>query len=201
MIYFSIIVLKSIINYFNPVSDPIKQFVTAITKMAKSIAGPVETFLGDIGDDICSPFFDKAGNMFVILQNSGEVLNVSSSGNMDTVHSTGGQPSGAAYDGDGVMYVADFAHGAIVAVQRDGRQDVVVGVYEDKPMVGPNSVCCQGGSIFFTDSGPFGESGLHSPIGSVFAIVNSPSGQILKPISLGNLAYPAGIAAAADGSV
>ena len=39
-----------------------------------------------------------------------------------------------------------------------------------------------------------GETGLHSPTGSVFTIANSPSGQILRPISLNNLAYPSGIA-------
>ena len=160
-----------------------------------------DTFLGDVSDDICSPFFNKSGGIFVVLQSSGEILRVNSSGSMETTHTTGGQPSGACYDPDGVLYVADFAHGSVLAVQPDGQQDVVVGVYEDKPMLGPNSICYSGDSIFFTDSGPFGETGLHSPNGSVFAIVNSPSGQILKPISLGNLAYPAGIAVGHDGSI
>jgi sugar lactone lactonase YvrE len=55
------------------------------------------------------------------------------------------------------------------------------------------------GNIFFTDSGPFGDTGLHNPTGSLFTISNSPSGQILKPICLGNLAYPAGLAVTGDG--
>jgi hypothetical protein len=49
-------------------------------------------------------------------------------------------------------------------------------------------------ALYFTDSGPFGDTGLHRPHGSIFSIVNSPSGQILKPISLENLAYPSGLA-------
>jgi DNA-binding beta-propeller fold protein YncE len=57
-----------------------------------------------------------------------------------------------------------------------------------------------GTSLFFTDSGPFGETGLHSPSGSVFCIVDSPSGQVLKPISQGNLAYPSGIVATSNGT-
>jgi len=76
---------------------------------------------------------------------------------------------------------------------------LIVGVYEDKPLKGPNSIFINNGDIYFTDSGSFGETGLHSATGSLFTISNSPSGQILKPISLGNLAYPAGIAVTADG--
>jgi sugar lactone lactonase YvrE len=160
-----------------------------------------DTFLGDVGDDICAPFFDKQGNMFVICQDSGEVLSVNPAGNIESTHTTGGQPSGAVYDNTGVLFVADVAHAAILAVHPDGHQDVVVGVYEDKPMLGPNSICVSGGSFFFTDAGPFGETGLHNRTGSVFAIANSPSGQILKPISLGNLAYPSSIAVGQDGSL
>ena len=44
-----------------------------------------------------------------------------------------------------------------------------------------------------------GETGLQSPEGSLFVISNGPTGQILKPISLGNLAGPTGIAVSSDG--
>jgi sugar lactone lactonase YvrE len=160
-----------------------------------------DTFLGDVGDDICSPFFDKSGNMFVVCQDSGEILSVNAAGNIESIHSTGGQPSGSAYDNSGVLFVADIAHGAVLAVQRDGQQDVVVGVYEDRPMLGPNSICITSAGIFFTDSGPFGETGLHNKSGSIYTIANSPSGQILKPIALNTLAYPSGIAVGLDGSL
>ena len=44
-----------------------------------------------------------------------------------------------------------------------------------------------------------GETSLQSPDGSLFVIRNSPSGQILMPISLGNLAGPTGVAVTKDG--
>jgi len=156
-------------------------------------------FISGIGNDICSPFFDDSGKLNIVYQNSGSIKKINSVGNTQHVCNTNGHPSGACYSSDGVLYVADFGHAAILAVRKDGHQELVVGVYEDKPLKGPNSIYINNGDIYFTDSGTFGETGLHSATGSLFTISNSPSGQILKPISLGNLAYPAGIAVSADG--
>ena len=157
-------------------------------------------FLEGVGYDVCCPFFDDAENLHYILQNSGEIINIDSSGSADRLHCTEGQPSGAAFDGQGSLYVADLAHAAVLAVHPiDGQQELVVGVYEDKPLKGPHSIVSSQGSLFFTDSGPFGETGLHSTTGSLFAISSSPSGQILRPISLENLAAPSGVAVSPDG--
>ncbi len=156
-------------------------------------------FITGIGNDICCPFFNDSGKLCVVRQNTGSIITVNSVGNTKTLCSTGGQPSGAIYNASGVLYVADFGHSAILAVQNDGQQELVVGVYEDKPLKGPNSITIANGDIFFTDSGAFGETGLHSTTGSIFTISSSPSGQILKPIALGNLAYPSGIAVTSDG--
>ena len=156
-------------------------------------------YLSNLGDDVCSPFFDKEGIFHAIVQNSGVVLSLDPSGKMTTTHATDGQPSGAVYDESGTLFVTDIGHGAVLAVQ-DGVQDAVVAVYEDRPLKGPSSITTDKfGNIFFTDSGPLGETGLASPSGSVFCIANSPGGQILKPISLSNLAYPCGIAVSPDG--
>ena len=46
--------------------------------------------------------------------------------------------------------------------------------------------------LFFTDSGPLGESSLESPVGSIFAIDLSVS--MLKPVVFGKLAHPCGLA-------
>ena len=51
-------------------------------------------------------------------------------------------------------------------------------------------------SLFFTDSGPLGETSIESPGGSVFAIDLSVS--MLKPIIDGKLAHPSGIALSND---
>ena len=46
--------------------------------------------------------------------------------------------------------------------------------------------------LFFTDSGPLGESSLETPCGSIFAIDLSVS--MLKPVIFGKLAHPCGVA-------
>ena len=51
-------------------------------------------------------------------------------------------------------------------------------------------------SLFFTDSGPMGETSIESPCGSVFAIDLGVS--MLKPIIDGKLAHPSGIALSTD---
>lgn len=155
-------------------------------------------FVSGVGSDVCNPFFDKAGKLHIIRQNVGTILTVDSVGNTNSIVNTGGQPSYAVYNQEGVMYVADFGHSAILAFTKDGNNELVVGVYEDKPLRGPHSIAIVDDDIFFTDSGAFGDTGLHAPAGSVFAISNSPSGQVLKPLSLGNLAYPSGIAVTKD---
>lgn len=50
--------------------------------------------------------------------------------------------------------------------------------------------------MFFTDSGPLGETSIESPCGSVFAIDLSVS--MLKPIIDGKLAHPSGLAMSND---
>lgn len=54
-------------------------------------------------------------------------------------------------------------------------------------------------ALFFTDSGPLGETSIESPNGSVFAIDLSVS--MLKPIIDGKLAHPCGIALSNDESM
>jgi len=156
------------------------------------------TFVSGLGNDICSPFFDSQGKLNIIRQNTGSIMSVDSVGNARNIMNTAGQPSFAIYNSEDMLYVADFGHCAVLALTPQGDQDVIVGVYEDKPLKGPNIIAVADGDIFFTDSGAFGETGLHSPTGSIFTIANSPSGQVLKPVSLGNLAYPSGIAVTKD---
>lgn len=156
-------------------------------------------FVSGIGNDLCCPFFGTNGKLHAIRQNAGNIITIDNVGNAQVVCSTGGQPSGAVFSSDGALYVSDFGHSAVLSVQSDGQQDLVVGVYEDKPLKGPNSVQISKGDIFFTDSGSFGETGLHNRGGSLFTISSSPSGQILKPLALETLAYPTGIAVSHDG--
>ena len=159
-------------------------------------------FLSGIGNDICSPFFNLEGKLHAILQNNGEIIAIdSTTGQIETIHSTGGQPSGAIYDpNDGTLYITDYAHNSVLSLQKGTQQESIVAVYEDKPLKGPSSIISINGSLYFTDSGPFGETNLQTSTGSLFVISSSPSnGQILKPISLNNLANPSAIASSNDG--
>jgi sugar lactone lactonase YvrE len=152
-----------------------------------------EVWLTELGqEDLSCPFISENGVLHVITSGSGEVHEISKNGQMRKVHGTGGQLSGAVFQ-NSVLYMADFAHGAVVS-NEGGDQELVVGVYEDRPLKGPNSIIREGDTIFFTDSGPLGETGLHNPSGSLFTITGKPSEQVLKPLSYNNLAYPTGVA-------
>lgn len=150
--------------------------------------------------DICSPFFDEEGNLHFILQDSGDIMMINQSSLTEKIHSTNGNPSGASYSSNGTLFISDYGQAAILALQPDGTQEFVVGVYEDKPLKGPSNVKCDNvGNIYFTDSGPYGETGLHAPFGSLFVITSSASGQILKPLSLETLASPSCMAISPNG--
>lgn len=73
--------------------------------------------------------------------------------------------------------------------------------FDGKPLKGPNSMILseKNNALFFTDSGPMGETSIESPSGSVFAIDLSVS--MLKPIIDGKLAHPSGIALSNDESL
>jgi len=167
-----------------------------------------ETYLENLGGDICSPFFDKYGSLHVVYSDSGEVAVIR--GDSKIIHSTNGQASSAAFDNSGTLYVTDYAHSAVLMasqnkINKDRRdlvsdqQEVIVAVYEDKPLRGPSSISFDNnGNIFFTDSGPLGETGLHSPVGSLFVISSGVSGQLLKPIVFEKLASPSAVCVSPD---
>jgi len=70
----------------------------------------------------------------------------------------------------------------------------VIKDFDGNNLKGPNSMVLseKNKSLFFTDSGPMGETNLENPCGSIFAIDLSVS--MLKPIIYGKLAHPCGIA-------
>ena len=70
----------------------------------------------------------------------------------------------------------------------------VIKDFDGNNLKGPNSMVLseKNNSLFFTDSGPMGESNLENPCGSIFAIDLGVS--MLKPIVYGKLAHPSGLA-------
>lgn len=149
---------------------------------------------------------DSALNLIL---NDGRIMKMTVTGAMSLVYATGGSPTSAAYSTTSKsLYIADMAFSSILAIDESmigssssSRHEVIVSEYEDKPLKGPSCVVThpKDGSIFFTDAGPMGETGIHNPTGSIFTIAHSITGQILRPITLGTLANPTCIAISSDG--
>eukprot|EP00392_Amoebophrya_sp_AT5.2_P017825 g18246.t1 len=102
------------------------------------------------------------------------------------------------FDPENVAFVCDCAHQAIFRIIRTEdetggapRQEIEPYVKESGPsraheasqLLGPNSVCMgrESGLLYFTDSGPLGETSLQNAKGSVFAI--NPATQLLIPLA------------------
>lgn len=77
----------------------------------------------------------------------------------------------------------------------------VIKDFDGNNLKGPNSMVLseKNNSLFFTDSGPMGESNLENPCGSIFAIDLGVS--MLKPIVYGKLAHPSGLALAPNENI
>lgn len=159
---------------------------------------------------ITSPTFGPSGDLFTI-STSGDIFRYIGSCDYDNEYSvepwgnSSGQPLGLEFDSSGVAFVCDTAHQAIFRIWREESDDVplqkikeYVREYEQVQFLGPNSLCLsrQTGMLYFTDSGPFGETSLQNPKGSVFAI--NPATQLLIPLCLNTLAHPCGVALSPD---
>jgi sugar lactone lactonase YvrE len=147
--------------------------------------------------DISSPCFDRDGRLVVVSASVGALFVEEAAGSrlLRETALAGEQPSAVAFDGRGHMFVTDLCASALVALQKDGTRQILVGEYEGRSFRGPSSLMFDAAeSLFFTDSGPLGETTLMNPKGSVYCISGPPSGQILRPLVLESLAHPCGIA-------
>lgn len=157
-------------------------------------------FIQNLSDDICSPFFGPDQLLRYIAQDAAEVFVLDRSNNVSSEHTIDGQPSAALFDKEGRLYVADPAAGAIVEVDRSGRKEFVVAEYDDKPLKGPNAIALdRSGTMYFTDSGMFGDTGMHNTKGSLFRISSTPTDLVLLPVTYETLAHPWGLATSPDG--
>jgi len=90
-----------------------------------------------------------------------------------------------------------MAHQAILSqTVTDNRIEItpVIKDFDGSALKGPNSMVLseKNNCLFFTDSGPLGETSIENPTGSIFAIDLGVS--MLKPIVYGKLAHPCGVA-------
>ncbi|KAE9045832.1 hypothetical protein PR003_g2202 [Phytophthora rubi] len=156
------------------------------------------------GGKICSPFVarDEAGSdaIYYVSAETGEVFQYQPPDVHTAVVFSGGEPFGAQFDRRGRLHVADCAHAAILRVDNAAQPGVMVKAYEDRAFRGPNGIAfAPDDTLFFTDSGPLGETTLEKPRGSVFCIASSSSGgQVLRPIVMECLAHPWGVAVSLD---
>ncbi len=148
------------------------------------------------GKGLQCPVYDEAEQLHILSFGNGGVLMQAADGSGDTadeIHNTGGQPSGLAFQG-GQAFVADQAHAAILALEGNEEHSTVVNEYEGKAFKGPHSIVFDtAGVMYFTDSGPLGESSLQHPTGSVFTVGTD---ELLRPIAHECLAHPSGLALA-----
>lgn len=99
-------------------------------------------------------------------------------------------------------YIADLAHAAVLHVDSSGNVETLVNEYEGSPLLGPSSIALgNDGTVFFTDSGPLGETSIQRPKGSVYAIVEDTNGSRLVPLLHKCLAHPCSIAVSSHGDV
>lgn len=161
-----------------------------------------QIYLEEIAEGITSPFFDGDGYLNFVSSTTGEISTINKNQETVCLCNSGGQPA-AAKIFNGKLYVTDLVNGVCLFTS-SGDEQLVARIYEDKPFKGPNSITFDSlGNMYFTDGGPFGETGVHKPQGSVYCITSQSSGQqqLLKPIISECLAYPSGIAVSPDDKI
>ena len=170
--------------------------------MADLQVGPIETAIEGVVDGIWSVTEDLDGNLYVVCK-TGDVFSVVDR-QCQQLYNTGGQPTSLAFDSQGSAYICDQAHQAILCqTDVENRVEVtpIVRDYESKPLLGPNSVVLSehNNFLYFTDSGPMGESTIANPKGSLYAA--DLDLLVLKPIILNCLAHPSGLTFSNDEKV
>jgi sugar lactone lactonase YvrE len=158
--------------------------------------GPFETVIEGNLVGIWSVTEDKDGNLFAVSQ-TGHIYTIIDR-QCQELYNTGGQPTSIVFESNNTAYIADMAHQRILC-HTDAEISEIVKDYEGKPLLGPNCLAINehNNYLYFTDSGPLGETSISNPTGNIFAA--DLELLVLKPIALKCLAYPSGIAISNDG--
>lgn len=152
-------------------------------------------------EGLCSPIENAEGTLHVLSHN-GEVYSVVDS-SLSLWFSTVGQPTSLTFDSAGSIYLCDMAHQAVLTQnEQDNRMEItpLIKEYNGKSFLGPNSILLNEAAncLYFTDSGPMGETSLENPRGSIY--VADLDTMAVKPLAANCLAHPCGIARTSTGN-
>jgi sugar lactone lactonase YvrE len=142
---------------------------------------------------ICSPFEASDEDIYFACHD-GYVYRYKE-GNLKQLFEVGGQPSGILIDPrTSICYIADSAHQSVLAKSLEDKTTEftqIVSDFEGQSLEGPSNLMldCSGKYLYFTDSGPFGETNIENPVGSVFVIDLEDAS--VSPLAFRCLAYPA----------
>jgi gluconolactonase len=124
---------------------------------------------------------------------AGQVYRVSLGGDVEMVGTTEGFAYGLTLDGDDRAYVCDFARAELVRVDPDGTASAITDGTPERPMQVPNFSCFgEDGTLYVTDSGPWGEAS-----GVIYAV--TPDG-VARVWTDAVADFPNGCCLTADGS-
>ncbi len=139
---------------------------------------------------------DKSGGLWAVDLLSGKVYSIGDDGKCNERGNTGGQPNGARFAPDGMLWIADKQKGLLKMDPRTGVVTLVVNHFMNEQLRGLNDLAfdAQGG-VYFTE--PYGSSAL-KPDGRIFYL---PPGEGARlRLVTGGLAFPNGIALSGDGN-
>ena len=165
--------------------------------MEEIAVGPFEEIAKLEIEGLASVSEDFDGNLFLCTSEGYVYMNGPSGPEKKT--ETGGQGFSIIHDSSNTLFITDLAQQAIYSYSEEEGIQELIKSYEGQPFLGPNSLAFNenSNSLYFTDSGPLGETSLINPKGSVF-VADVEQGTI-KPLILRCLAHPAGIAISPDG--
>ena len=141
------------------------------------------------------PSFDRDGNLYCVDIPYGRIFRVSPDGEWTLAVEYDGEPNGLKIHRDGRLFIADQAHGIVVADPLTGQTEHLLTRPKLERFRGCNDLVFAGnGDLYFTDPG---RSSLSHPTGRVFRLTAGGELELL----LDGVAYPNGLVLNADDSV
>jgi len=138
---------------------------------------------------------DSGGGLWAVDLKSGKVLAIGDDGKCTARGNTGGQPNGAKFAPDGMLWIADKQKGLLKMDPRTGAVTPVTNHYHNEQLRGLNDLVFDAkGGVYFTE--PYGSNALKRD-GRVFYL--PPGKDARLQLVQDGLAFPNGIVLSTDG--